>query len=89
MVAGWWQRISRSCALLACTFICSCHLHTVAVHCLPHHISPPTGNMGTWYDTSSLVTSVRNFPNERGVVVGVLKSYLGLSSSIYTSVYAW
>lgn len=47
------------------------------------------GNMGTWYDTSSLVTSVRNFPNDRGFVVGVLKSFLGLSSSIYTSIYAW
>lgn len=30
---------------------------------------------------------VRNFPNERGFVVGVLKSFLGLSSSIYTSIY--
>lgn len=48
-----------------------------------------SGNMGTWYDTSSLVTSVRNFPNDRGFVVGVLKSFLGLSSSIFTSIYAW
>jgi hypothetical protein len=45
--------------------------------------------MGTWYDTSALVTSVRNFPNDRGFVVGVLKSFLGLSSSIFTSIYAW
>jgi hypothetical protein len=30
---------------------------------------------------------VRNFPNERGFVVGVLKSFLGLSSSVYTSIY--
>jgi hypothetical protein len=30
---------------------------------------------------------VRNFPNDRGFVVGVLKSFLGLSSSVYTSIY--
>ncbi|KAF8069613.1 Dclre1a [Scenedesmus sp. PABB004] len=45
------------------------------------------GNSGTWFDTSSLVTNVRNFPNDRGFVVGVLKSFLGLSSSLYTSIY--
>lgn len=58
----------------------------------PHDLPPlqrPAGNMGTWFDTSALVTSVRNFPNDRGFVVGVLKSFLGLSSSLYTSVYAW
>jgi hypothetical protein len=47
------------------------------------------GNMGVWYDTSALVTCVRNFPNDRGFVVGVLKSFLGLSSSLFTSIYAW
>ena len=30
---------------------------------------------------------MRNFPNDRGFVVGILKSFLGLSASIYTSVY--
>eukprot|EP00879_Flechtneria_rotunda_P016105 GHRR01016846.1.p1 GENE.GHRR01016846.1~~GHRR01016846.1.p1 ORF type:complete len:649 (+),score=200.09 GHRR01016846.1:867-2813(+) len=45
------------------------------------------GNTGTWFDTSALVTNVRNFPNDRGFVVGVLKSFLGLSSSIYTTLY--
>lgn len=45
------------------------------------------GNMGTWLDTSALVTSVRNFPTERGKVVGLLKSFLGLSSSVYTTLY--
>jgi hypothetical protein len=43
--------------------------------------------MGTWFDTSTLVTNLRNFKNSRGFVVGVLKSFLGLSSSIYTTVY--
>jgi hypothetical protein len=33
------------------------------------------------------VTNVRNFPNARGYVVGVLKSFLGLSASIYTTMY--
>eukprot|EP00878_Enallax_costatus_P019833 GHUV01020938.1.p1 GENE.GHUV01020938.1~~GHUV01020938.1.p1 ORF type:complete len:645 (+),score=182.60 GHUV01020938.1:242-2176(+) len=45
------------------------------------------GNSGTWFDTSALVSNVRNFPNNRGLAVGVLKSFLGLSSSIYTSIY--
>jgi hypothetical protein len=30
---------------------------------------------------------VRNFPNSRGFVVGILKSFLGMSASIYTTVY--
>lgn len=33
------------------------------------------------------MSNVRNFPNNRGLAVGVLKSFLGLSSSIYTSIY--
>lgn len=45
------------------------------------------GNSGTWLDTSALVTNVRNFPNERGFAVGILKSFLGLSASLYTSIY--
>eukprot|EP00891_Asterochloris_glomerata_P001572 jgi/Astpho2/1572/fgenesh1_pg.00026_%23_48_t len=34
-------------------------------------------NGGTWTDTAVMVTSVRNFPNERGTVVGILKSCVG------------
>ncbi|GBF87528.1 MFS general substrate transporter [Raphidocelis subcapitata] len=45
------------------------------------------GNMGVWYDTTAIVTNVRNFPRSRGYVVGILKSFLGLSASIYTTVY--
>jgi hypothetical protein len=33
------------------------------------------------------VTNIRNFPDERGFVVGILKAFFGLSASIYTSVY--
>ena len=43
-------------------------------------------NGGTWVDTCCLVTNVRNFPNERGVVVGVLKCFVGLCASIYTGI---
>ncbi|DBA83628.1 hypothetical protein WJX77_000101 [Trebouxia sp. C0004] len=46
-----------------------------------------TCNGGTWIDTVCLVTSVRNFPNERGTVVGLLKACVGLSASVYTSIY--
>ncbi|KAK9815489.1 hypothetical protein WJX72_004521 [[Myrmecia] bisecta] len=41
----------------------------------------------SWTDTSCLVTSVRNFPNERGTVVGLLKSCVGLSASVFTTLY--
>jgi hypothetical protein len=33
------------------------------------------------------VTNIRNFPDERGFVVGILKAFFGLSASIYTSIY--
>ncbi|KAL3138776.1 hypothetical protein ABBQ32_005620 [Trebouxia sp. C0010 RCD-2024] len=46
-----------------------------------------TCNGGTWFDTACLVTSVRNFPNDRGTVVGLLKACVGLSASVYTSIY--
>lgn len=38
-------------------------------------------------DTSTLVTNVRNFPDARGSVVGILKAFLGLSASLYTTLY--
>ena len=50
-------------------------------------VPPPAGNAGTWMDTSCLVTNVRNFPSARGHAVGLLKSFLGLSASLYTAVY--
>lgn len=40
-----------------------------------------TCNGGTWFDTACLVTSVRNFPNERGTVVGLLKACVGEAAS--------
>lgn len=71
--------------------ICSARMLKCCMACAGCHMPwlLSAGNMGTWYDTSAIVTSVRNFPNDRGFVVGVLKSFLGLSSSLYTSIYAW
>eukprot|EP00200_Dunaliella_tertiolecta_P012220 CAMPEP_0202372984 /NCGR_PEP_ID=MMETSP1127-20130417/4087_1 /ASSEMBLY_ACC=CAM_ASM_000462 /TAXON_ID=3047 /ORGANISM="Dunaliella tertiolecta, Strain CCMP1320" /LENGTH=348 /DNA_ID=CAMNT_0048969709 /DNA_START=77 /DNA_END=1120 /DNA_ORIENTATION=- len=45
------------------------------------------GNAATFWDVSVLVTNVRNFPHDRGSVLGICKSFLGMSTSIYASVY--
>ena len=45
-------------------------------------------NAGAWFDTSALVTTVSNFPGARGKVVGVLKSFVGLSSAVFTAQYS-
>ncbi|KAL4452086.1 hypothetical protein ABPG75_007748 [Micractinium tetrahymenae] len=45
-------------------------------------------NAGSWLDTSILATNVRNFPSSRGTVVGVMKAGIGLSGSLFASVYS-
>ncbi|GAX72887.1 hypothetical protein CEUSTIGMA_g342.t1 [Chlamydomonas eustigma] len=45
------------------------------------------GNSGCWYDTAALATCIKNYPEDRGTVVGILKSFLGLSATIYTAAY--
>ncbi|KAF5835906.1 Nodulin-like-domain-containing protein [Dunaliella salina] len=45
------------------------------------------GNAATFWDVAVLVTNVRNFPHDRGSVLGICKSFLGMSTSIYASVY--
>jgi hypothetical protein len=35
-----------------------------------------------------LVTCVKNFPDDRGSILGILKGFLGLSTSIYSSMFA-
>lgn len=45
------------------------------------------GNAGCWFDTAALATCIRNYPDDRGTVVGILKSFLGLTATIYTSIY--
>eukprot|EP01018_Ginkgo_biloba_P012015 Gb_13378 [translate_table: standard] len=42
------------------------------------------GNSTTWMNTAVLVTCLRNFPRNRGPVVGILKGYIGLSTAIFT-----
>ncbi|KAG7673357.1 hypothetical protein Ndes2526B_g03202 [Nannochloris sp. 'desiccata'] len=45
------------------------------------------GNGGTWFDTCCLATNLRNFPAQRGPVVGIIKAGVGLSASIYSAAY--
>ena len=45
------------------------------------------GNGGTWLDTATLSTNLRNFPASRGTVVGIVKAAVGLSASLYTAAY--
>ncbi|KAJ6919288.1 hypothetical protein NC651_013292 [Populus alba x Populus x berolinensis] len=44
------------------------------------------GNSTTWMNTAVLVTCIRNFPNNRGPVSGILKGYVGLSTAIFTDI---
>ncbi|MED6160730.1 hypothetical protein PIB30_054117 [Stylosanthes scabra] len=44
------------------------------------------GNSTTWMNTAVLVTCMRNFPNNRGPISGILKGYVGLSTAIFTDI---
>lgn len=41
-----------------------------------------------WLDTVAVTTAVKAFPNDRGLIVGLLKSFFGLSGSLVTLCYA-
>ena len=45
-------------------------------------------NGNSLFDTAALLPSMDNFPLERGVVAGILKAYLGLSSAVFAQLYA-
>jgi hypothetical protein len=45
-------------------------------------------NGNSLFDTAALLPSMENFPLERGVVAGILKAYLGLSSAVFAQLYA-
>jgi MFS family permease len=41
-----------------------------------------------WLDTAAVTTAVRAFPKDRGLIVGLLKAFFGLSASLLTLCYA-
>eukprot|EP00899_Mesostigma_viride_P000628 jgi/Mesvir1/10566/Mv21786-RA.2 len=44
-------------------------------------------NGTAWLDVSALATCIRNFPQQRGAAVGILKSFVGLSGALFTLAY--
>lgn len=45
-------------------------------------------NSSAWFGTAVLVTNMKNFPQSRGTVAGILKGYSGLSAAVFTEIYS-
>ena len=50
-------------------------------------ISMLWGNGSGWFDTAVITTNMANFPPQRGVVTGLLKSFFGLASALLSLVF--
>jgi len=44
-------------------------------------------NCGPWFETATMVTCVRNFEADRGIIISICKACLGLSAAFYTTLY--
>ncbi|KAK9279595.1 hypothetical protein L1049_013274 [Liquidambar formosana] len=53
---------------------------------LPPSMASPHGNGICWINTVCYVVSIKNFPSNRQVAVGLSTSYQGLSAKIYTDI---